>query len=344
MELLQVATRLRDAGGLLEGHRTLGATLFFLGDFAAARTHLTWVLAHYASERQQAHTREYGYNPKVVALCYLAYTLWFVGAPDQALQRVQEACALAEALAQPFNHVFAWAAAATVHQLRGEVPESLAYAEKTLTLAQEQGFAFWAAQEAIHRGWAIAMQGQGGAGVAAMRAGLAAYQSTGAAHWWSHWQALLAESMVQEGHAREALEALEQALVVVQERQERFYEAEVYRLQGEVLRCSTAAGEAAAEACFHRALGAARRDGARALELRTALSLSRLWQHQGKHSTAYALLQDVYSQYTEGWETTDLQEAKRCLEDLATERVPPTGLVPLLERSRRTRARRRRTG
>ena len=195
--ILQVAARLCDSGGLLEGHRTLGATLFFLGDFAAARPHLLWVLAHYASEQQQAHALAYGYNPQVAALCYLAYTLWFMGAPDQALQRVQEASALAEGLAQPFNQVFAWAAAATVHQLRREVPESLAYAEKTIALAHEQGFAFWAAQEAIHRGWAMTMQGQGAHGVATMRAGLAAYQATGAAHWWSHWQALLAEGAVQ---------------------------------------------------------------------------------------------------------------------------------------------------
>ena len=77
-------------------------------------------------------------------------------------------------------------------------------------------------------------------------------------------------------------------------------------------------GEAAGEACFHQALVAARRDGARSLELRTALSLSRLWQRQGKRTAAYELLQDVYSQFTEGWETADLQEAKQCLEDLET--------------------------
>ena len=254
----------------------------------------------------------------MAALCYLAYTLWFVGAPDQALQRVQEASALAEALAQPFNQAFAWAAAATVHQLRREIPESRAYAEKTIALAREQGFAFWEAQEAIHRGWAVAMQGEGAHGVAAMRAGLAAYQATGAGHWWSHWQALLAESAMHAGQYNEALEACEQALVAVKERQERFYEAEVYRLQGEVLIHCTEEGEVAGETCFHQALRAARRDGARSLELRAALSLSRLWQRQGKHTAAYELLQGVYSQCTEGWETADLREAKRCLEDLET--------------------------
>jgi predicted ATPase len=344
-EILRVATRLHDPGGLLEGHRTLGATLFFLGDFTAARTHLAWVVAHYAPEQQQRHTREYGYNPKVAALCYLAYILWFIGAADQALQHVQEASALAEALQQPFNQVFAWAAAATVHQLRREVPESLAYAEKALALSREQGFAFWAAQEAIQHGWAMAMQGESVHGVAAMRAGLAAYQATGAAHWWSHWQALLAEGAVHADQDEEALAALAEALRAVTDRQERFYEAEVYRLRGEVLGRRTAAGEAAGETCFQRALVAARRDGARALELRTALSLSRLWQCQGKHSAAYELLRDVYSQFTEGWETADLQEAKQCLETLEMERVFLTsGTVPVLERSWRPRTRDSRVG
>jgi predicted ATPase len=133
--------------------------------------------------------------------------------------------------------------------------------------------------------------------------------------------------------------------MAVKERQERFYEAEVYRLKGEVLVRCTAAGEAAAETCFYEALGAARRDGARSLELRTALSLSRLWRQQGKYTAAYELLRDVYSQFTEGWETADLQEAKQCLEGLERARLSPIRkTVPLLGSSERQRVHRGRTG
>ena len=114
-------------------------------------------------------------------------------------------------------------------------PGEPAYAEKTIALAREQGFAFWEAQEAIHRGWAMAMQGEGAHGVAAMRAGLAAYQATGAAHWWSHWQALLAEGACMRDKMMKPSKRLSRRWWRSQERQERFYEAEVYRFKGEVL-------------------------------------------------------------------------------------------------------------
>ena len=207
--------------------------------------------------------------------------------------------------------------AATVHQYRREVLAVHAQAAAALTLATEQGFfaerVAWAT--GLH-GWALAMQGQGKAGLAAMRQGLAADLATGSTMWQPYGLGLLAEAYGAGGHPDEGLHALAEALAVLDTTELRYYAAELSRLKGALLLQQAIPDAAQAEACFHQALAVARPQQARAWELRAAMSLSRLWQQQGKQAEARALLAPVYGWFTEGFDTADLQEAKALLEEL----------------------------
>jgi predicted ATPase len=164
------------------------------------------------------------------------------------------------------------------------------------------------------RGWALAERGQGEEGIAQIHQGLAAYQATGATRDRPYYLALLAEASARVGRTTEGLEALTEALATLGTSGARWWEAELYRLRGELL--LSADKEAAAEACLHQALDLARRRQAWSLELRVAMSLARLWQPQGKRTEAYALLAPIYNWFTEGFDTLDLQEAKALLEEL----------------------------
>jgi predicted ATPase len=252
----------------------------------------------------------------VTCLAQGAHALWCLGYPDQALQRSHAALALARELAHPFSLVWALSWAASLHGLRREYRIVLDYAESSVALATEQGFAPWGAQGAILRGWAHAMLGQQEAGIAQMQQGLAAYQSTGAALFRPLFLTLLAEGYNSAGQATEGLRVLADALDMVDSTAERFYEAEIHRLQGELLLAQegTRYTLAEAERCLQKALDLARRQQARSLELRAATSLSRLWRQQGKQGDASRLLLETHGWFTEGFDTADLQEVQALLE------------------------------
>jgi predicted ATPase len=159
-------------------------------------------------------------------------------------------------------------------------------------------------------------QVQGAAGLAQMRQGMAAYLATGSGVFQPYYLAFLAEAHGKVGQAGEGLTMLAEALAAVHKTGERFYEAELYRLKGELLLARSAGDYTEAEACFRQALDIARQQQAKSLELRAAMSLSRLWQRQGKHDEAHQLLSELYGWFTEGFDTADLQEAKALLEEL----------------------------
>ena len=220
-------------------------------------------------------------------------------------------------MAHPYSLVLALVYAATVHQYRREVLAAHAQAAAAMTLATEQGFfAERVAWGTVLHGWALAMQGQGEAGLAEMRQGLAADLATGSKLWQPYVLGLLAEAYGAGGHPDEGLTALAEALAVMDTTELRYYAAELYRLKGALLLQQAVPDAAQAEACFHQALDIARQQQAKSWELRAATSLARLWQSQGKRQEAYDLLAPVYHWFTEGFDTADLQEAKTLLDQL----------------------------
>ncbi|HEV8713720.1 MAG TPA: hypothetical protein VGX03_12950, partial [Candidatus Binatia bacterium] len=216
-------------------------------------------------------------------------------------------------------------------QYRRERQATREQAEAVLTLSTEQEFPFWVAYGTILRGWTLAEQGQGEEGIAQIRRGLAAFKATGSGIWLSYCLALLAEACGKVGQVEQGLTVLAEALAFVDKTGERYYEAELYRLKGELSLQSavrspqseitspqppTPSTPQEAEAYFLRALEIARKQQAKALELRAVMSLARLWQQQGKKEDARQLLAEIYDWFTEGFDTADLQEAKALLEEL----------------------------
>jgi predicted ATPase len=244
-----------------------------------------------------------------------AQALWALGYPDQARQWSAEALAWAEALAHPFNMVFVLTGAARLHRFLREPHQVRARADAAIVLAQEQGFAQFLVQASIQRGGALAEQGQVAEGLAQIRQGLTAWQATGS-YTRPHKLALLASVYGQVGQPEEGLRTLTEALTLVEAIGERFIEAELHRLTGALLLARSAETPADAETCFQQALAIARQQQAKSWELRAAMSLSRLWQQQGKRIEAHELLAPIYGWFTEGFDTADLQEAKALLEEL----------------------------
>jgi predicted ATPase/class 3 adenylate cyclase len=318
-QLLALAQSGQDPALLLEAHRVLGDTLYHLGELPLTRIHLEQSIALYNPQQHCALAFLYGgEDPGVFSLSFAAWTLGLLGYPDQALKRSHEALTLARELSHPFSLALALGFAATLCQSRREVQAAQEQTEALIALSREQGFLLWLAAGTVLRGWALAEQGRPEEGIVQIRQGEAAYQATGAQIWRPSFLALLAEAYGKVGQTEEGLRVLTEALALVHKNEDRYYEAELYRLKGELLLIQAAGRESAeAEACFRQALDVARRQEAKALALRAAMSLSRLWQQQGKRQEAHDLLAPIYGWFTEGFDTADLQEAEALLGELA---------------------------
>jgi predicted ATPase/class 3 adenylate cyclase len=316
-QLLRLAQVQPDPALRMLAHHQLGMVVFHRGEPALAQTHHTQTLAHYTPRAHRALAVRYGGDLGVMSGTWLAWELWYLGAPDQALQHSLAARTLAQEVAHPYSLAQALVFAAVVYQYRREVLAAYEQAAAAMTLATEQGFAQWLARGTTLHGWALAMQGHGEAGLAEMRQGRTADLATGSKTWQPYCLGLLAEAYSAGGNPTAGLEVLAEALAVMDATGLRFYAAELYRLKGALLLQQAAPNAAQAAACFHQALDVARRQQAKSFELRAATSLARLWQSQDKRQDAYDLLAPVYGWFTEGFDTADLQEAKALLEELS---------------------------
>jgi class 3 adenylate cyclase/predicted ATPase len=311
--LLRLARREAERMPLLEAHEALGTTLFFRGEYAAAREHLEQSLTLVDPVAQRHLALHRGLALGVTALAYTANALWCLGYPRQAVRRCQEALALAETLAHPHSLAFARHYAAFLHYRRREAGAVHEHAEACLALATAQGLPLWAGLGQCMRGWALAMQGRGEAGLSQLQQGLAAVLATGQGISRAACLLLWAEAAGQVGQVEVRLRLVGEALEAFEASGRGDGLAEACRLQGEFLLRQATPDAAQAEACFQQALATARRQQARSWELRAALSLARLWQHQGKDVDAYHLLAPLYGWFAEGFATADLQEAQALL-------------------------------
>ncbi|MBI3756687.1 MAG: AAA family ATPase, partial [Deltaproteobacteria bacterium] len=234
-QLLSLAHSIQDTALLAEAHRTLGEPLLWLGELAPARAYLEQGIILYDSQRHRSHALLYGLAPGVTCPSFVAQVLWLLGYPDQALKRSREALTLARELSSPLNLSIARAFAAWLHQFRREAQVTQEQTEADLIPSTEQGFALQLAMGLIHGGWALAELGRGEEGIAQIRQGLTAYRATGAELTQPYYFALLAEAYGKTGQAEEGLNALAGALAAADKTGERWYEAELYRIKGELL-------------------------------------------------------------------------------------------------------------
>jgi adenylate cyclase len=292
-----------------------GQILFWLGDFVTARRQLEQGIALY--DVQQGYLRAFAstVDPGVACLSVLAWTLWMLGYPDRALTKIHEALTLAQELSHTYSLAFALNYEATLYIWRREVQCAKERAEAVIALSNEHGFIHALNSGMIKKGWIIAMQGAVAEGIRQLHEGLATGQDTLSR---SRLLAMLAEAYRLGGQVDEGLHTLDEALVHLENSGEHHFEAELHRLKGECLLALTAkrCKERGAEECFRQALDIARRQQAKSLELRAAMSLGRLRQQQGRYAEAHQILAEIYGWFTEGLETPDLQEAKALLEAL----------------------------
>jgi predicted ATPase len=305
----------QDPAFRMRAHADMGVLLFYLGELTAVHAHLEQVTALSTSWQDRSPASRSGLD----AMGYTAWTLWMLGYPDQALKRSHELLTYARESLHAFSLARALHHAAVLHRLRREGATTQERAEASLALATEQGFGHQVGFATFERGQALAAQGQGEVGIAQMHQGLAAIRAMGQRQSLSVWSALLAEAYGRIEQAEEGLHLLAEALADVDHTGVRVYEAEMYRIKGELLLQQAIPDAPQAEACFQQALAVARHQQARSWELRAAMSLSRLWQQQGKRAEARKLLAPTYRWFTEGFDTPDLQEARALLEALGGE-------------------------
>jgi class 3 adenylate cyclase/predicted ATPase len=313
--LLRLSQLNNDPAQAVVAHVALGHCELLMAELPNARQRLEEGMSRYAPEQRRAEVFRDAQDPGVASLSYLALSLWLLGFSDQAHTRSRDALALAHELKHPFSVAFAQCCLAFLSQFRRDVPSVREQADAAVALATEHGFSVFVAIATPFRGWASAMEGNTEKGLVELQQGITAMRAMGAGIWLPFRCSMLAEVFDLVGNAREGLQCLAEAQTVMDQTEERWWEAEIYRLQGTLLLRHSIAPLAEVETWFRRALDVARGQEARSLELRAATSLARLWDHQGQHTQARDLLAAVYDRFTEGFETFDLKEAKALLEN-----------------------------
>jgi len=335
-DLLHMAERLPYAGLAMRGQLAMEISFTHLGEYAQAIEHFEKALQLFDPERHRDDAFLYALNPGIAMRCFAAWALWFLGRPDQARDRIQEAMALARELSEPHGLAHAMFFAAILHQLRREARMARDYAEAAAAVATEHGLVMYQALATMTLGWASIEEGREEESIERIREGLAAVLATGASLMRPHFLALLAEALIQARKTDEALRVLEEALDAARRTGEKSYHAELYRLKGEMLlkqstgrsasqaaAGGTVVGDAVpsaiayAEDCFNESIQIAKLQKAKSLELRAVMSVARLHQVQGKQKEALDLLSPVYGSFTEGFDTIDLREAKALFDELS---------------------------
>ncbi len=317
-QLLDLAESLSETSYLLEARVALGCSSLFLGDLQSSRKHFEEGVHLYDPERHTALALNYGgLDPGVLCLAYSAWTLWLLGDIEQAVARADQA----QALIRRLDNAYTWARSlcwdAILRQFVGDWVAVGAQADKAIGMATEQGFALVQAAGTILLGWAQVHEGHGTDGARQIRQGVDAYRATGATLQLPHFLAAMSEAARANGRPEEAHNVLVDAMAIVESTGERYLEAELHRLQGELLLDRSPGNHGLAEDAFQEALSIARAQQAKSLELRAAISLARLWQAQAKTKAARELLAPVHERFTEGFDTKDLKEAKSLLEELS---------------------------
>jgi predicted ATPase len=332
-QLLTLAQRGQNPRLLLQSHMALGNVLYFLGDFTASRYHLEQALTVYDPNKHSPRVSNIPQDLGIVCLSRAGWVLWCLGYPEQARRSCDKGLTLARELSHFLSEAFALDGAIGVAQECGELSTVERHVERMVTLSQEQGCPYYLLWGRMVRGWLLTVQGNGAEGLAQLRQGIDAVRKGGLELELLYFMSLLAEAYGIANQAKEGLTVLAEALEIAEQHGERFYEAELYRLKGELtlqssvqrlgssvpnpqhLAPSTHA-EAEAEAHFLKAIDIARQQQAKSLELRATASLARLWQSQGKQHAARKTLSEIYHWFTEGFDTKDLQDAAALLNEL----------------------------
>jgi class 3 adenylate cyclase/predicted ATPase len=315
--LLAKAAALGDPITLIVGHRSLGSTLFTFGDFVQARDHLEQAVALGQATNIGGAFLSYAVDPRIASLLMLAWDLWILGYPEQAVGKVLQALSQAGEPAAPYTVAFAHYVTSVVRLLRGEAKDSLAHAEQSSAVSQEYRINLYATYSRFGRGCALAQMGQQKRAIDEIRDGIAEAERSKLGYMRPFMLGWLADLQAQTEHAEAALLTIDETLKEINDVKGRAWEAELHRLRGTILLSARPDAVDAVEDSYRYAMAIAQRQRARSLELRAATSLSRLLHIQNRNQEARSLLAPIYRWFTEGFDTLDLKEAKALLDELA---------------------------
>ena len=317
VEFLAEAEHTNDAASLCIAHRLVGTTYLTMGEFAAGLRHLKQARTLHNEEHHPAYRHQWGQDIWAAALCYLSSVLWHLGYVDQAAEAATEAMKFAEKLSHPHTLIY------TICHVRGLMDlfrrhdeGRQLYAGLVVSICNESGFSHWANFGRILDGWAAIRAGEVDRGIEVLREGIGGWQKAGARLWLPMFLVLEADTYARSGRDEAALQTIERALDLCEETGERWAVAEVLRTKAAILQSTGRATDQEIEAILLKSLEIARHQQALSWQLRTSCDLARLWQRQGRNKKALKFLQSVYDQFTEGFDTADLQDARTLLHNL----------------------------
>ncbi len=308
-QLLVLGKRFGEASVLLGGHTALGIASTHLADLLAGHKHLEQAVTIHDPRQHIAYVGLYNLDPGVYSRGVSQRTFWLLGYADQARKRAVDTLEWSRQLSDPQSVAFVLVFATFFHQLCREADRAGEMADACIALCDEHGIVQEREWVAPIRGWVMALQGKPREGIAYLRQSLARHRAMQSQLNFPYYLAILIELLLREGEIAEGLEAVEEALQVIERTQQRLFLAEIYRLKGELVRARDA-DSVDAEMLFEQAMDIAEHQSALALQLRAGISLCRATIGSPRQEEARATLERVYGQFVEGFGTPDLMEAK----------------------------------
>jgi predicted ATPase len=317
-QFLALAEKQTATGPRLVGHRIMGASLLHTGDIAEGRAYYDQALALYDPVEHRPLAMRFGHDARVAILSHRSIGLWSLGYPEAALTDADHALKYAREIGHAATLMLALTIPLFTDIQCGSYAIANLQSDEVVALGDRKDTLYWKAQGMVNQGCVSVLTGKASDAVQTINAGITAYRSTGASLFTPLWLSYLAKAYAELGQFDDAWRCIDEAMTVMRASKERWCEAEVNRIAGEVTLKSLDRNAAKAEAYFERAFAVARTQQAKSWELRAAMSLARLWRDQGKVQQARELLAPVYGWFTEGFDTRDLKEAKALLEELAS--------------------------
>jgi predicted ATPase len=308
--LLSWAQASLDSNFLLEATRSIGVTLFHMGEVAAGLENLEKGIEIYDPVQHGAHSQIYGTDPAVTCLSYAALAKGLLGYEQMAFEYGKKALQLAKKMKHPFSQVFALNHHAWLHQFYKETKRVDKFSRELIKVSEEYGFPFWQISGTFFQGWVFTQTDNVKGGLVQMEQSIIAFEGTGAGSVLPYFMTALAEVYLLNNQTENAINWLEQAEARAQKNREHFFDAEIYRVRGEVLYCSNPKDKKNAESLIWRAIETARRQRLKSMELRALISLFRIG---GRKKETINLLRDTYEWFSEGQDTHDLKQAEKIL-------------------------------
>jgi class 3 adenylate cyclase/predicted ATPase len=317
-QFLTLADQQRETGPLMMAHRLMGLSLLHTGDIADGRAHLDRAITLYDPAEHRALATRFGQDVGAATLSWKSLSYWLLGYPQAALADGHYALEVAHEIGHSATLMYVLNFSAWTHILCGNSAAASALIDEFSALKDQTGSLFWDAWGMMLRGCVLALTGKPSDAAQTITSGLSAMRATGTTMWMPFWLAHLTRANAEIGQFAEARRCIGEGMAAMETAKERWCEAEVNRIAGEIALLSPEPDVAKAEACFERALAVARRQQAKSWELRAAMSMSRLWRDQCRGPQARELLAPVYGWFGEGFDTRDLKEAKALLDTLAS--------------------------